>query len=35
VLEKSIFTGKLGSISNDIYKELKIRLTKALDIEND
>jgi len=34
-LEKSIFTGELGTISDDIYQELKTRLAKALDIEND
>ena len=34
-LEKSIFTGELGIISEDIYKELKIRLAKALDLETD
>jgi mRNA interferase MazF len=34
-LEKIIFTGELGTISDDIYLELKIRLTKALDIEMD
>ena len=32
-LEKSLFTGELGTISDDIYQELKIRLTKALDID--
>jgi len=34
-LEKSIFTGELGAISDDIYKELKVRLAKALDMETD
>jgi len=34
-LEKSIFTGELGFISDDIYQELKKRLTIALDIDSD
>ncbi len=31
-LEKSIFTGELGTVSDDIYKELETRLKKALDL---
>jgi len=34
-LEKSIFTGELGIISDDIYNELKICLAKALDFNNE
>ncbi len=32
-LETSIFTGELGIISDEIYQELKLRLKKAIDID--
>ncbi len=32
-LEKSIFAGELGVVSEDVYKELKLRLAKVFDIE--
>lgn len=31
-LEKSIFSGELGYVSDDIYKELEIRLKKVIDL---
>jgi len=34
-LEKSIFAGELGSVSDNIYEELEIRLKKALDLQTD
>ncbi len=32
-LEKSIFTGEIGSVSNSIMTELEIRLKLALDLK--